>query len=238
MEVIRQNLYLCIVLKKKKMKKIVIFDLDGTLLNTIADLATATNQALEHFGFPTHPTDAYRFFVGNGINKLFERALPEGKRTEEQVLRIRSRFLPYYNEHNTDFSTPYPGIPEVLHTLQSHGILLAVASNKYQSATEKLISHYFPTLRFEMVLGQREGIPVKPDPTIVNDILHATDLSATDALYVGDSGVDMQTALQAGVDAVGVTWGFRPRTELEAFHPKAIINQSEELLTLCGLNGL
>lgn len=220
------------------MKKIVIFDLDGTLLNTIADLATATNQALEHFGFPTHPTDAYRFFVGNGINKLFERALPEEERTEEQVLRIRSRFLPYYNEHNTDFSTPYPGIPEVLHTLQSHGILLAVASNKYQSATEKLISHYFPTLRFEMVLGQREGIPVKPDPTIVNDILHATDLSATDALYVGDSGVDMQTALQAGVDAVGVTWGFRPRTELEAFHPKAIINQAEELLTLCGLNGL
>lgn len=220
------------------MKKIVIFDLDGTLLNTIADLATATNQALQHFGYPTHSIEAYRFFVGNGINKLFERALPETERTEANVLRIRSQFIPYYNVHNADFSTPYPGIPEVLHTLQSHSILLAVASNKYQSATEKLIAHYFPTLRFEKVLGQREGIPVKPDPTIVNDILQATGLSATDALYVGDSGVDMQTALHAGVDAVGVTWGFRPRTELEAFQPMAIINQAEELLTLCGLNGL
>lgn len=149
------------------MKKIVIFDLDGTLLNTIADLATATNQALQHFGYPTHSIEAYRFFVGNGINKLFERALPETERTEANVLRIRSQFIPYYNVHNADFSTPYPGIPEVLHTLQSHGILLAVASNKYQSATEKLIAHYFPTLRFEKVLGQREGIPVKPDPTIV-----------------------------------------------------------------------
>ena len=218
------------------MKKIVIFDLDGTLLNTIADLATATNQALQHFGYPTHSIEAYRFFVGNGINKLFERALPETERTEANVLRIRSQFIPYYNVHNADFSTPYPGIPEVLHTLQSHGILLAVASNKYQSATEKLIAQYFPTLRFEKVLGQREGIPVKPDPTIVNDILQATGLSATDALYVGDSGVDMQTALHAGVDAVGVTWGFRPRTELEAFQPMAIINRAEELPGLCGLS--
>lgn len=218
------------------MKKIVIFDLDGTLLNTIADLATATNQALQHFGYPTHSIEAYRFFVGNGINKLFERALPETERTEANVLRIRSQFIPYYNVHNADFSTPYPGIPEVLHTLQSHGILLAVASNKYQSATEKLIAHYFPSIHFDAVLGQREGIPIKPDPTIVNDILQATGLSATDALYVGDSGVDMQTALHAGVDAVGVTWGFRPRTELEAFQPMAIINRAEELPGLCGLS--
>ena len=218
------------------MKKIVIFDLDGTLLNTIADLATATNQALQHFGYPTHSIEAYRFFVGNGINKLFERALPETERTEANVLRIRSQFIPYYNVHNADFSTPYPGIPEVLHTLQSHGILLAVASINDPAATEKLIAHYFPTLRFEKVLGQREGIPVKPDPTIVNDILQATGLSATDALYVGDSGVDMQTALHAGVDAVGVTWGFRPRTELEAFQPMAIINRAEELPGLCGLS--
>ena len=218
------------------MKKIVIFDLDGTLLNTIADLATATNQALQHFGYPTHSIEAYRFFVGNGINKLFERALPETERTEANVLRIRSQFIPYYNVHNADFSTPYPGIPELLETLQGKGIHLAVASNKYQSATEKLIAHYFPTLRFEKVLGQREGIPVKPDPTIVNDILQATGLSATDALYVGDSGVDMQTALHAGVDAVGVTWGFRPRTELEAFQPMAIINRAEELPGLCGLS--
>lgn len=212
------------------MKRLVIFDLDGTLLNTIADLAASTNQALRHFNYPEHPTEAYRFFVGNGINKLFERALPEGERTEQNVLRIRSRFIPYYDQHDTDFSTPYPGIPEVLEALQNRGIKLAVASNKYQSATERLITHYFPTLRFEAVLGQREGIPVKPDPTIVNDILQATGIAREEALYVGDSGVDMQTALHAGVDAVGVAWGFRPRTELEPFHPLAIIDNAEDLL--------
>lgn len=212
------------------MKRLVIFDLDGTLLNTIADLAASTNQALRHFNYPEHPTEAYRFFVGNGINKLFERALPEGERTEQNVLRIRSRFIPYYDQHDTDFSTPYPGIPEVLEALQNRGIKLAVASNKYQSATERLITHYFPTLRFEAVLGQREGIPVKPDPTIVNDILQATGIAREEVLYVGDSGVDMQTALHAGVDAVGVAWGFRPRTELEPFHPLAIIDNAEDLL--------
>ena len=214
------------------MKRLVIFDLDGTLLNTIADLAASTNQALRHFGYPEHPTEAYRFFVGNGINKLFERALPEEARTEENVLRIRSQFIPYYNVHNADFSTPYPSIPEVLETLQSKGIQLAVASNKYQLATEKLIAHYFPTIRFVKVLGQREGIPVKPDPTIVYDILKDMDISKKEVLYVGDSGVDMQTALNAGVDAVGVSWGFRPRTELDPLHPLAIIDRAEELLPL------
>ena len=213
------------------MKRLVIFDLDGTLLNTIADLAASTNQALRHFGYPEHPTEAYRFFVGNGINKLFERALPESERTEENVLRIRSKFIPYYNEHNADFSTPYPDIPEVLHILQEHGLMLAVASNKYQLATEKLIAHYFPTIRFVKVLGQREGIPVKPDPTIVNDILKIAHVSKEEVLYVGDSGVDMQTALNAGVDAVGVTWGFRPRTELKPLKPLGLIDKAKELLT-------
>ena len=213
------------------MKKLVIFDLDGTLLNTIADLAASTNQALRHFCYPEHPTEAYRFFVGNGINKLFERALPESERTEENVLRIRSKFIPYYNEHNADFSTPYPDIPEVLHILQEHGLMLAVASNKYQLATEKLIAHYFPTIRFVKVLGQREGIPVKPDPTIVNDILKIAHVSKEEVLYVGDSGVDMQTAINAGVDAVGVTWGFRPRTELEPLKPLGLIDKAKELLT-------
>lgn len=212
------------------MKKLIIFDLDGTLLNTIADLAAATNQALESFGYPTHTTEDYRFFVGNGINKLFERALPENERTEKNIHLIRSRFIPYYNNHNADFSTPYPGIPKLLQTLQEQGIQLAVASNKYQMATEKLIAHYFPTISFVKVLGQRDGIAVKPDPTIVNDILKETNIAHKEVLYVGDSGVDMQTAFNANVDAIGVTWGFRPRTELEAFKPLALIEQAEELL--------
>lgn len=217
------------------MKKLVIFDLDGTLLNTIADLAIATNQALAHYGYPTHSTESFRTFIGNGINKLFERALPEEERTQENILRIRSRFLPFYNEHNADMSSPYEGIKELLTELQTRGIQLGVASNKYQSATEKLIRHYFPNISFVEVLGQREGVPVKPDPTIVFDILKKANVTQEEVLYVGDSGVDMQTAIHAGVDAIGVTWGFRPRTELEAFAPKGIIDKAEELLKFLSL---
>ncbi len=212
------------------MKKLVIFDLDGTLLNTIADLATATNQALKHYGYPIHEVDAYRFFVGNGINKLFERALPEGERTEENILKIRSRFVPYYDVHNADLSRPYPGIPELLQALQQQGIMIAVASNKYQAATRKLIAHYFPEINFVEVLGQREGIPAKPDPGIVHDIIAKAGVKQEEVLYVGDSNVDMQTAHNAGVTAVGVAWGFRPRAELEALHPAHIIEEAEELL--------
>lgn len=214
------------------MKKLVIFDLDGTLLNTIADLAAATNQALQYYGYPTHETEAYRLFVGNGINKLFERALPEGERTEENVLKIRSQFIPYYDEHNADLSRPYPGISELLKTLQQQGIMIAVASNKYQAATRKLIAHYFPEINFVEVLGQREGIPAKPDPSIVNEIMTKAGVKQEDILYVGDSNVDMQTAHHAGVTAIGVAWGFRPRTELEALHPAHIIEKAEELLPL------
>lgn len=214
------------------MKKLVIFDLDGTLLNTIADLTAATNQALQQEGFPTHETDAYRFFVGNGINKLFERALPEQERTEKNILKIRSLFIPYYDVHNADLSRPYPGIPELLAALQQKGIMLGVASNKYQAATQKLIAHYFPNISFVEVLGQREGIPAKPDPSIVNDILAKAGVEREEALYVGDSNVDMQTAHNAGVTAVGVAWGFRPRTELEALHPAHILEKAEDLLPL------
>ena len=139
------------------MKKLVIFDLDGTLLNTIDDLGLSTNYALQALGYPTHDLSAYPQMVGNGINKLIERALPEGEKT----------------------------------------VLMAVASNKYQQATEKLIAHYFPSIPFAAVLGQRDGVAVKPDPAIVEDILQMTRLEHTDALYVGDSGVDMQTAANA-----------------------------------------
>ena len=165
--------YICVHKEKKvrKMKKLVIFDLDGTLLNTIADLAQSTNHALAALGYPTHEEQEYNFMVGNGINKLFERALPEGEKTEENVLRIRKEFVPYYDQHNADKSRPYPGITELLTELQTKGVQLAVASNKYQAATEKLIAHYFPTIRFIAVFGQREGVNVKPDPTVVYDIL-------------------------------------------------------------------
>lgn len=212
------------------MKKLVIFDLDGTLLDTIADLAESANYALKQLDYPTHPVDAIRTFVGNGINKLLERALPAHEQTEENIMRMRSHFVPYYDIHNADLSTPYPGIVSLLEDLQAKGILIAVASNKYQKATVKLVKQYFPNIDFVEILGQREGINVKPDPSIVFDILQKADVSKEDILYVGDSGVDMQTAINAGVDAVGVTWGFRPRAELESFRPMGLIDKAEDLL--------
>jgi phosphoglycolate phosphatase len=213
-------------------KKLVIFDLDGTLLNTIADLAQATNQALEQFGFPTHSEEAYNYFVGNGINKLFERALPEEARTEENILKIRSKFVPYYDAHNADFSCPYPGTSELLSALQQKNIAIAVASNKYQEAVEKLVHHFFPQIYFAAILGQREGFPSKPDPAIVHDILRISEIEAKDALYVGDSNVDMQTAHNAGVEVAGVAWGFRPIAELEAYHPDHLIYRADEILKI------
>ncbi|KAA6333085.1 Phosphoglycolate phosphatase [termite gut metagenome] len=214
------------------MKQLVIFDLDGTLLNTIADLAQSTNHALRKLGFPTHEEEAYNFMVGNGVNKLFERALPEREKTMENILRMRTEFIPYYDAYNTDKTLPYPGIVELLQTLQEYGKMIGVASNKYHVATLKLISHYFPNINFTAVFGQREGIVPKPNPAIVYNIMKVAKVSKDMVLYVGDSGVDMQTAKNSGVSSCGVTWGFRPRRELEDFHPDFIVDKAEEVLGL------
>lgn len=212
-------------------KQLVIFDLDGTLLDTVADLANATNQALEQCGYPTHPVEAYYKFVGNGINKLFARALPTEASNEENVLRVRSLFVPYYNEHNADYSRPYPGVVELLHTLQEDGVKIAVASNKYHEATLKLVHHFFPDIRFTAIYGQREDVPIKPAPDIVYDILRDTGISTEQALYVGDSGVDMQTAFNAGVESVGVTWGFRSEAELREHGAAHLVHEADAILS-------
>lgn len=214
------------------MKTLAIFDLDGTLLDTVADLAVSTNYALSQCGFPTHEADAYKFFVGNGVNKLFERALPEKAKTQENIIQIRKHFLDYYGSHNSELTVPYPGIRQLLQTLQSRGIQLAVASNKYQQATDELIRHFFPEIEFVAVFGQRENVPIKPDPTIINDILAIAKVDKNEVLYIGDSGVDMQTAKNADIDAVGVTWGFRPRSELEQFSPRYIVGDANKILEI------
>ncbi len=214
------------------MTKLVIFDLDGTLLNTIADLGAACNQALSHFHYPTHELADYPRLVGNGVNNLIRRALPEGERTEENVQRLRTVFVPYYDEHNCVFTKPYEGIVEVLNTLRERGIRLAVASNKYQAATQQIVAHFFPNT-FDCVLGEREGIARKPDPQIVTDIMAEIGISdKSEVLYIGDSDVDMQTAKNAHLRAVGCLWGFCTEETLRAENPAILINKPEEILRI------
>ena len=213
-------------------KKLVIFDLDGTLLNTIDDLAVSANYALRQhgYGYPEHELPAYRYFVGNGITKLIERALPEAERCEPAILQLREEFVGYYQRHKTDLTRPYPGIPELLSHLSAKGIQLAVASNKYHQGTVELIRHYFGTDLFKVVLGQRGHIPAKPDPAIVYEILHLTGITPADTLYIGDSGVDMQTARRSGITSIGVSWGFRPRQELTENGACHIVDRPEEII--------
>ncbi len=211
------------------MKKIVIFDLDGTLLNTIGDLAYSCNVTLERHNLATYSLAEYKTFVGNGMLRLVERVIPEDLRTEELVATLRGEFVEYYHENISDYTEIYPGIEELLHKLQNEGYSLAVASNKFQEGTRKLISHFFPTINFEVVLGQRKGVALKPDPQIVLDIMEQTGFGAEDILYVGDSGIDMNTAKAAGVESVGVTWGFRPRAELEECEPDHIVDRAEDI---------
>lgn len=215
------------------MKKTVIFDLDGTLLNTVEDIAAATNHALRMYGYPEHPTGTIRTFIGNGINKLFERALPEGHKGMDEVLKIRKAFIPYYNEHGTEKTVPFNGICRLLDRLQRKGIMISVASNKYQEATESLVRHFFPDIRFSAILGQREGIPVKPDPAIVHEICRISGISdMSDVLYVGDSGVDMETAANCGAETVAVTWGCKTREFLASYSPAHIVDDASEIYSI------
>ncbi|MDY6294199.1 MAG: HAD family hydrolase [Bacteroidales bacterium] len=215
------------------MKKLVIFDLDGTLLNTIKDLGAAANYALDRNGFHTHSTASYPFFVGNGVRRLIERVLPEDARKKPAVVdTLLKDFKQYYNEHNIDLTKPYDGIDEVLRQLQEQGLQLAVASNKYQQATDRIISHFFPHINWVAVVGQNEDVPVKPDPSIVFMILAQARIAKQDTLFVGDSGIDMETARRACVDSVGVTWGFRPVKELVEYNANVIVNRPQDIIDI------
>ena len=212
------------------MKKLVIFDLDGTLVNTIADLADSVNHALQTLGYPAQPYEKFPYFVGNGIYKLIERALPTESRDEQTIRSVKAVFMDYYMLHNTDKSTVYDGVGELLQALAGKGVALAVASNKVHEATVAMIARLFPDIGFACVLGQRDGVPTKPNPAIVAEILQTASATPSETLYVGDSGVDMQTAHNAGITAVGVTWGLRPVEELRQNAADIIIDSPMELL--------
>lgn len=212
------------------MKKLVIFDLDGTLLNTIADLGDACNYALRTLGYSEHALATYNYMVGNGVRKLIERAEPDAD--PETVDSLLSLFREYYDVHSTDRTLPYPGIPELLRQLTDQGVAVAVATNKYQAAVERIISHFFPDIPFAAVLGQVDDRPIKPDPSIVFSILSGHPTPKADVLFVGDSAVDIETARRACVESVGVTWGFRPVSELRGAYADNIVSTTDEILQI------
>ena len=210
---------------------LIIFDLDGTLLNTIDDLGHACNHALMQSGFPAHAIESYPTLVGHGVKNLIRRALPENEQTEENVERVYTAFVPYYDAHNADYTRPYEGIVELLQVLKQEGHALAVASNKYQAATEKIVNQLFPSI-FDVILGEREGIARKPDPQIVYDIFRMTNHTSnttSSVLYVGDSLVDMETAQNAQLPFIACSWGFVTRETLRNARAMHIIDHPAEL---------
>ena len=212
--------------------KLAIFDLDGTLLDTIGDLAASCDAVMQMNGLPQHTTDEYRQMVGRGILRLVEAAIPEQMRLPEYVEKVRRDFVAYNLDHIDLHTHPYNGIPELINAMTERGVKIAVASNKFQAGTERLIRSFFPDVEFVAVLGQRVGVPLKPDPQIDLEIIEAAGVEPSETLHIGDSGVDMQTAHAAGVRAVGVTWGFRSREELAESGADVIVDHPEEILNL------
>lgn len=212
------------------MYKAVIFDLDGTLLNTIDDLAAAANHALTQLGLPPHTTAEIMSYVGNGIPMLIRRMVPQPPQ-DEDIRRAAELFAPYYAAHKQDCTAPYPGIPEMLDVFAAHGIKLAVLSNKQHAMTQPIIHHYFGD-RFAVVQGLADGMPAKPDPTGVNLVLEALGCAREEVLYVGDSDTDMLTARAAGLTACGVLWGFRSREVLLQGGAQVLCSTVEELQQL------
>lgn len=216
--------------KIKNMIKYVIFDLDGTLLDTMEDIAGACNHALKCCGCPAREIGEYNQFIGSGIYNLFRRALPEDRRDEETVMMMHKHFIPYYNDHICDRTKPYEGICDMLDRLSEQGIRFAVASNKYQEGTEKLVQKFFARYGFVSILGQKDGFPIKPDPLIIIEAMKSMPgIEKDEIIYCGDSDVDMQTGIDAGVRTIGVTWGFRSREELSAYGPWLLAGSPEEI---------
>ncbi len=211
--------------------KLAIFDLDGTLLDTLGTLAHHCNHVLQSHGYPTHPVDSYRYFLGEGSRKLLQRTLPQGT-DQETVDTLLQEYLSYYDEHLLGDTQPYPGIAPLLQAWQERGLCLAVLSNKPHPQTCKLIEHFFPR-RFDLVFGQREGVPRKPDPAAAIEIMNTLGVSPQETIYLGDTSTDMQTGRSCGAYTVGVLWGFRPKEELEQYHPDKIVARPQELMDLC-----
>lgn len=208
----------------------VIFDLDGTLLNTIDDLADTGNHVCTLHGWPTHTVDAFKLMVGNGIPKLVERFAPQGT-SQEMLDQAYQEFMDWYGVHKEDKTAPYAGMPEVAKALREAGVSIAVLSNKADVMAGPVVEHYYPGI-FPVVQGALPGLPTKPDPTLLYKLMERLGATREDTLFVGDSNVDIRTAKNGGLTGCGVLWGFRSREELEAAGADMIVSTPQELQDL------
>ncbi|MBQ8966973.1 HAD family hydrolase [Ruminococcus sp.] len=214
------------------MKKLYIFDLDGTLVDSLYDLADAVNTVLKAHGFDGHEYEKYKYFVGNGTLKLIERALPEDSRSPEMINSLHAEFTVQYEAHLADKTKAYAGIKELISALKSRRAKLAVASNKPDKFTKIIVEQTFGKGTFDVVLGKREGVPTKPAPQIMEDILKAAGVKAEDSIHSGDSNVDVATAHNAGIACIGCTWGFRTEEELAEAGADMTAHRPEDILIL------
>ena len=213
----------------------VVFDLDGTLLDTLETLAAAHNQALAEHGYPPQPESAYRYFIGNGARKCAERSLPETARDDATIDAVTASFKRIYDEAWRDGTEPYAGIPELVSRLREHGYALAVLSNKDHPFTQKIIQHFFDEGSFDAVQGHSEDVPHKPSPVGLHHIAESLGLPVSALTLVGDTRVDMETAVAAGIDGVGVTWGFREADELNQAGAACLIDSPAALCSQLGI---
>ncbi len=207
----------------------VIFDLDGTLLNSLEGIADAMNVLLERLGYSTHPLETYKYFVGDGIAEMVQRALPEVSREKSDINKLVTDYRDIYHTTWPKKSPPYEGIPELLDALSQKNIKLAVLSNKSDDFTNRMVSELLPDWKFEVVMGAQPGIPEKPDPYAALKIAEIIGIAPTNIIFMGDSGVDMKTAARANMYPVGVLWGFREAEELLANGAKKLIKHPMEL---------
>ena len=217
------------------MSKALVFDLDGTVLNTLDDIGNACNMALKKYEYPTHPLKAYEQMVGNGFIVLMIRALPQGEYeslSPESFNAILTYAQHYYAEHMCERTEPYLGIVDALNSLSKKEAILAVLSNKPEPMTQKLISHYFPHIPFAQVLGGRKDLPLKPDPTRVLTMLDELKCDPNQSMFIGDSNVDMETAKAARMIPIGVSWGFRGATELHKYGAQKLLQDPLEIADL------
>lgn len=197
------------------MKRTYIFDLDGTLINSLYDLADSMNAVLEQCGYPTFETERYKYFVGNGTLKLVERTVPENERNEKRINELHDMFSAEYNKRCVDKTKPYDGIVDLLKFLKSNGNTIAVASNKPDAFVKYIVGSIFEKNIFDIIEGKKDGVPTKPAPDIVYNVMEKVGALKNDTVMIGDSNVDVETAHNAGIKCIGCVWGFRGRKELE-----------------------